>query len=83
MPTSIWLILGLFALCAVLLSRRVPMPVDDNEPTEFGATFDALQAEADEAAKIKARALAHERAQKAADDAVIAKFGPKRDATEL
>ena len=72
--------------CVVLIAYlgfrlwTIRVMVDDSE---FNATFDALAAERDEAAKVKARALAHERAMLAADAGVIAKYGRQHGPVEL
>ena len=55
-----------------------------DEPAEFGATFDALQAEKDEAAKSRARCREREAINRAADSMIArAKFGPQHDPVEL
>lgn len=85
MLTSI-VLYGLMILAVSALAWCWQPPKDStepNEPTEFSATFDALQTERDEAAKIKARAQAHERAMLAADAAVIAKYGRQHAPVEL
>lgn len=56
----------------------------EEEPSEFGAGFDALQAEKDEAAKSRARCREREAINRAADRLIAhAKHGPPHDGVEL
>lgn len=56
----------------------------EEEPSEFGAGFDALQAEKDEAAKSRARCREREAINRAADRLIAsAKYGPPHDGVEL
>ena len=54
------------------------------EPTEFGASFDALQAEKDEAAKMRARCREREAINRAADRMIShVALGRPHDPVEL
>lgn len=75
------LILGIIALLLIpYLWRKRPT---QDAVDETRAYFDALQAIDDEVAKDDVRAKAHEAALRAADAAVMAKYGPKRECGEL
>lgn len=74
----------LLCLCALLLVLFTMPQDDEEEPSEFGADFDALQAEKDEAAKSRARCREREAINRAADKMIAqAKFGPQHDPVEL
>lgn len=59
------------------LAARFDRARNTEELTEFSATFDALQAEKDEAAKMRVRCREAERM------IATAKFGPIRDGREV
>ncbi len=66
------------------LAARFDRARNTEELSEFGATFDAMQAEKDAAAKRLARTRAHEEAQRAAGRMIAqAQFGPIRDGREV
>ena len=78
------LLLYVAVILAVALLAWRWQPVEQEEPTEFGATFDALQAEKDAAAKRLVRTRAHEEAQRAAGRMIAqAQYGPIRDGHEV
>lgn len=66
------------------LAARFDRARNTEELSEFGATFDALQAEKDTAAKMLVRCRAHEAAVKQAERAIAtAQYGPIRDGHEV
>lgn len=79
----LWILVIAVTILAVSVLATMPQQEED-EPSEFGADFDALQAEKDEAAKSRARCREREAINRQADRLIAgAKFGRQHDGQEL
>lgn len=77
------LVIAVTIFVVAVLLATMPQQEDD-EPSEFGADFDAIQAEKDEAAKSRARCREREAINRQADRLIAsAKFGRQHDGQEL